>query len=214
MLKKQLHNFMCQQGARSGMEPAVRAENEPERAEWLEASGLLELDLDRDPFVANITQLASYITNTPKCMVNFLGSDTQLCKGSHGFGLKDRLMTREVPTDISLCQYVLDNPTEQLVLSDKAVDPHLNALTRFPMAPKFEFYVGTPMISSTGFTIGTLCIFDDKKNSIDHRQSESLRLLADQTVLYVENRNAETRADDPEAQAAAEAAAQEAMRAR
>ncbi|MBT6441137.1 MAG: GAF domain-containing protein, partial [Alphaproteobacteria bacterium] len=187
MLKKQLQNFMRQQGRKAGMQPVQRAANETERVAWLENSGLMDIDLDNDPFISNITQLAAYISSCPKCMVNFLGSDTQRSKGSHGFGMKDRLMTKEVPVDISLCQYVLENPTEQVIFKDKAVDPRLQALAKFPMAPQFEFYVGTPLISSSGYTMGTLCIFDGEKNDIDHRQTEILRLLADQTVLYVEN---------------------------
>ena len=214
MLKKQLQNFVRQQGRKAGIQPVQRAENEAERVAWLENSGLMEIDLDNDPFISNITQLAAYISSCPKCMVNFLGGEIQHCKASHGFGLKDRLMTKEVPVDISLCQYVLENPTETLILSDKAVNPHLHALSKFPMAPQFEFYVGTPLVSSSGYTIGTLCIFDSQKNSIDHRQTESLRLLADQTVLYVENRNKDIRSSEPAVMAEAAAAEKMALQPR
>ncbi len=42
------------------------------------------------------------------------------------------------------------------------------------------------MISSRGFSIGTLCVIDDKPKKIEHEQIEGLRLLADQVVNMLE----------------------------
>ena len=55
-----------------------------------------------------------------------------------------------------------------------------------PMAPDIQFYAGTPIITSKGFTVGTLCVLDTKPGNIHHDQLEGLRLLSDQVSNILE----------------------------
>ena len=55
-----------------------------------------------------------------------------------------------------------------------------------PLAPNIQFYVGTPIITTKGFTVGTLCVQDAKAGTIRHNILEGLRLLSDQVSNILE----------------------------
>lgn len=50
------------------------------------------------------------------------------------------------------------------------------------------FYAGAPLNTSDGFTIGALCVIDNKPNKLTEEQKQSLELLANQVVALLELR--------------------------
>ena len=50
-----------------------------------------------------------------------------------------------------------------------------------------RFYAGSPLITSKGYSIGTLCVIDSEPKKVNHDQIEALRILADQVVGMIEN---------------------------
>jgi PAS domain S-box-containing protein len=49
-----------------------------------------------------------------------------------------------------------------------------------------RFYAGAPLITSTGFHIGSLCVFDQKPHSFSNRQKEMLILISKQVMHLME----------------------------
>ena len=53
-------------------------------------------------------------------------------------------------------------------------------------APNIQFYAGTPIITSSGFTVGILCITEKVPGILNHSQKNGLRLLSDQITNIIE----------------------------
>ena len=94
-----------------------------------------------------------------------------------------------MPREITLCQYVLEKPHEQLIINDIDLDWRTKNIKRADL----KFYAGSPLITSRGYTIGTLCVMNGQPGSLEHRQAEGLRLLADQVVTFLESDSGEFR---------------------
>ena len=50
-----------------------------------------------------------------------------------------------------------------------------------------RFYAGSPLVTSKGYSIGTLCVLGTEPKKITHDQIEGLRILADLVVGSIEN---------------------------
>jgi len=96
-------------------------------------------------------------------------------------------MMEEMPREISICQFSLTNPSQPLVIENLMEDDRTKNFSNLPGAPNFNFYAGSPLISSRGFSIGTLCVLDPSPKSLAHKQVEGLRLLSDQVAGMLEN---------------------------
>ena len=91
------------------------------------------------------------------------------------------------PRDLSICQFSLSNPHQPLVIENLLEDERTRNKYLHPESSSLRFYTGAPLMSSRGFSLGTLCVVDDKPRSVKHSQIEGLRLLADQIVYLIEN---------------------------
>jgi GAF domain-containing protein len=99
-------------------------------------------------------------------------------------------MGKDIPRSASICQYVLELPREQLISNNIREDSRNKHFHKMPMAPNIQFYTGTPIITTRGYTVGTLCVIDKIPGSINHEQKEGLRLLSDQlSNLFVQQLN-------------------------
>ena len=185
-LKDRFHNLIAQQGLKAGLQPVTNLAGEVDRLDEIERLDLEDKDVSNDRHLNNVTELACYLTNRPQCTINLLTDRSQLSKNNHGFSMPERIMLKEIPRDITICQYVLENSKEQLVIENVKEHEKTENFHRMPMAPNIQFYTGTPIITTKGFTVGTLCVMDTKPGSIDHNQLEGLRLLSDQVSNILE----------------------------
>jgi adenylate cyclase len=95
-------------------------------------------------------------------------------------------MTKETPRQLAICSHVLNNNSKPLVISDVSIDERTKHA--YALAPGFpRFYAGSPIISKSGFTLGTFCVFDDKPKTLEHSKIEALRMLADQFMNIYES---------------------------
>ena len=185
-LKDRFHNLIAQQGLKAGIQPVTNLAGEVDRLDEIKRLDLEDKDVSNDRHLNNVTELACYLTNRPQCTINLLTDRSQLSKNNHGFSMPERIMLKEIPRDITICQYVLENSKEQLVIENVKEHEKTENFHKMPMAPNIQFYTGTPIITTKGFTVGTLCVMDTKPGSIDHNQLEGLRLLSDQVSNILE----------------------------
>ncbi len=186
-IKNQIFKFAKSQGVKAGIVPVKTPENEMSRVEEVKRLGILNKDLSRDKRFNNITQVAAYLTDCPKSSINILDDKFQITKGNYGFNVLQSTLFEQAPRDITLCQYILETPKEQLIINDIDLDDRTKNMKNMVIAPELRFYAGSPLITSRGFTIGTLCVMDKTPGSLEHHQAEGLRLLADQVISFCEN---------------------------
>jgi class 3 adenylate cyclase len=172
----------------AGIVPANNPANEDLRMKELKRLGMLEKDLEKDRRYSSLTEVVTYLTGCKHCFINILGSTIQRCKVAYGFSEEERKsIPWDMPRDISICQFSLNTPHQPLIIEDLLEDERTKQIVSLPDFPPMRFYAGAPLISSQGFSMGTLCVMDGVSKSLKHNQIEGLRLLADQIVSLIES---------------------------
>ena len=185
-LKDQFHDLIKKQGLKAGYKPVANLAGENDRINEIKRLKLEDKDVSNDRQLNNVTELACYLTERPQCTINLLTDKSQLSKNNHGFSIPEQILVKEIPRDISICQYVLEQPRDQLVIENVKEHKKTQNFHKMALAPDIQFYAGTPVITSKGFTVGTLCVMDSKPGSLAHSQREGLRLLSDQVSTILE----------------------------
>ena len=185
-LKDRFHNLVKNQGLKAGYIPVAILAGENDRIDEIKRLELEDKDVSNDRQLNNITELACYLTDRPQCTINLLTDKSQFSKNNHGFSIPEQILVKEIPRDISICQYVLEHPRDQLVIENVKENQKTQNFHKMALAPDIQFYAGTPIITSKGFTVGTLCVMDSKPGSLAHSQREGLRLLSDQVSNILE----------------------------
>ena len=184
--KNRINKLIEQQGLKAGIKPARNLPGEADRLEEIKRLKLEDKEVSNDRHLNNVTELACYLTDRPQCTINLLTESSQLSKNNHGFSVPERIIGKKIPRDVSICQYVLEVPKKQLVIENVKEHEKTKNFHKMPMAPNIQFYAGTPIITTKGFTVGTLCVLDTKAGTIGHNQLEGLRLLSDQVSNILE----------------------------
>ena len=108
--KDQYLQLLRKQGAKAGIVPVKNPDNERERLAEVKRLGIMELDLNGERRYNSMTQVATYLTGCNQSAINILGSTVQQCKANFGFNMLESTIQKEIPREISICQFSLDNP--------------------------------------------------------------------------------------------------------
>lgn len=136
-------------------------------------------ELSMEP-LKNLVQLAAKLCGTPYGVINVVTSDEQQQVAAVGF--EAAVCARED----SMCSKVfLSGKTT--VVQDASLDPRLasNPFVTGEIAA-VRFYASVPLETSSGFVLGSLCVFSDSAATPDQDQLEMLEILARQAVQLLE----------------------------
>ncbi len=164
----------------------------PDEAARLEAlHSFCALDTPDDPRLDHLVQLATRLLDCPIALVSLLDSDRQWFKAKVGID------TTETPRRLAFCAYaILDDAV--MIVEDAEQDPRFAQNPLVTGEPRIRFYAGAPLISETGFRLGTLCVIDQKPRRFSEAQISLLRELAQLAVdaLDLHRIVAQTRQDN------------------
>lgn len=141
--------------------------------------------LDTAPEAAfdDLTYLAAQICQTPIALISLIDCDRQWFKSKIG------LSVSQTHRDFAFCSHaILQN--QPLIVEDTLLDERFIDNPLVIGAPQIRFYAGAPLITPTGFRLGTLCIIDRVPRQITLAQIESLQALSRQVVSQLELRQA------------------------
>jgi PAS domain S-box-containing protein len=129
----------------------------------------------------DLAELASAICKTPIALIGFIDDNRHWFKAHKGTELT------ESEKSISFCAHAIASPKEIMVVEDATQD------IRFKENPvvtgmNLTFYAGVPLVSSDGFALGTLCVFDQQARSLLPEQEKALRILGRQVMDKLELR--------------------------
>ena len=167
--------------------PLALVSDEQERLEALRSYNII--DTDPEPVFNDLAQLAAYVCGTPMAVVSLLDDERQWLKARVGIDL------REVPREQTFCQYAL-RANDVFEIPDTLADARYASNPMVTGAPHIRFYVGTPLLTPEGYSLGTLCAFDTMPRSLSTDQREALRLLARQVMAHLELRRTRLLLDD------------------
>lgn len=153
------------------------ADDESLRRRALQA--LREPDECRDEVLGKFARLASQVLGIPGCFVSVLDERDQYIRAARNFTLKQT--TREE----SLCRYVVDDDSP-MVIPDTWLDARFVTHRFVTGSPWIRFYAGVPLKNREGIVFGTLCVTDVEPHPFGAEQLETLRLLANLVISFLE----------------------------
>jgi diguanylate cyclase len=157
------------------MQIAPFPEDEDARLLELRSFGILD-SLD-DPDFNNITELARRIAGTEIGIISLVDQDRQWFKSCVGVDLAQQ----QTPRSISFCSHTILQ-RQPLIIADAASDPRFADNPLVTAEPHLRFYAGFPLITVSGFALGSLCAISRTPHQLDAGQVDSLRRLAELTV--------------------------------
>lgn len=159
------------------------SQNERVRMAQEALNRLQVLDTPEEQAYDDITRLAADTCGTPMALISL--SDT------NRLWFKSRLsiQAREVPRENSFCAHALLSPNDLLVVQDTLADARFSAHPMVTGEPKIRFYAGAPLLTSQGHAIGAICVIDTVPRQLNAEQLKSLRYMAQQVIVMLENRS-------------------------
>jgi hypothetical protein len=154
---------------------------DPARLEALNQTGLL--DSPPDEAFDRLTRTAARLLDAPVALISLLDEDRQFFKSCVGLG-QPWSLRRETPLSHSFCQYALES-AEPLVIEDART----HALTRESLAVRdlhVVAYAGVPLTTSSGHTLGALCVIDHQERDWTAEQITTLGIVATAVVAEID----------------------------
>lgn len=158
-------------------------EDEEDRLALLYRTGLL--DTAPEPEYDRITRLVANILEVPMAAITLVDRDRQWFKSA--IGLKSRQTARSA----SFCSHAVALG-EVLSIADATADARFNDNPYVIGDPNIRFYLGVPLRTSSGASLGALCAIDSVTRQSSEREIAILTDLADLVVEQIELRLAVT----------------------
>jgi PAS domain S-box-containing protein len=151
----------------------------PDKKNGEEERRLAELDYldvvrpEPDHILQEIVDEVRRTFQTELCMVNLDLSDMQYFRAWSGKLPEELALARQDPLKRSMCKYVVGTAKPLCVPDFLATEEFKEQY--FCVNYGIRFYAGTPLVTSRGHTIGTLCLLDSSPK--DEFGEEQMRLL-------------------------------------
>ncbi|MEU7902590.1 GAF domain-containing sensor histidine kinase [Actinoplanes sp. NPDC049118] len=159
--------------------PAPLPSNEADRLAALYELHVLDTPAEKD--FDDIVRLAATVCGVPMSLISLIDVDRQWFKAKIGTELT------QTSRDLSFGAHaILGN--DLLVVPDTREDARFSGHPTVDRGDGVRFYAGAPLITSDGFAVGTLCVFDSVPRRLDTEQLQVLRALARQVTSQLEMR--------------------------
>ena len=153
---------------------------EEKRLKELRSYDILDSLTEKD--YEDITTLASIICEVPIALISLVDKDRQWFKSHHG------LNADETHRQHSFCSHAITNPDEAFIIPDSRLDDRFKNNPLVTGNPNIVFYAGIPLLSNSGYGLGTFCIIDVKPRKLTETQLNALNILANQVMNLLELR--------------------------
>ena len=141
------------------------------------------LDTSPEEAFDRLTALTALTFNTPVALVTLVDRDRSWFKSQVGFPID------EIPRDVGFCAHTIMNE-EIMVVPDAAQDVRFANDEAVTGPAAIRFYAGAPLVLSSGFRPGTLCMMDTRPRpkGLSEREAEILKSIAALVVREIECR--------------------------
>lgn len=133
------------------------------------------LNIDTDKEFREFVDMASAVCSTPIALITLIEEDIQWLKVKKGTDVE------QMPVKTSFCTHTILQD-DVMVVPDAREDERFADSPIVAGAPNVRFYAGTPLITSEGHRIGTLCVIDMEPHELDEKQQQMLKMLGRQAI--------------------------------
>lgn len=154
-------------------------ENEKERIAELKSLEILDSPTEQD--YDDVVKLASAICQTPISLVSLIDSQRQWFKAKVGID------TDQTHRDVAFCAHAIHD-NELMIVPNAIEDERFSDNPMVTSAPNIRFYAGMPLVTKSGYKIGTLCVIDSEPRELTEQQKFALKTLGKQVINMLELR--------------------------
>ncbi|HKH76126.1 MAG TPA: PAS domain-containing protein, partial [Rubrobacteraceae bacterium] len=137
-----------------------------------------------DPVLQEIVEEVRGIFDVDLCMVNLILSDVQYFRAWAGELPAELAEARQDARERSMCRYVVDTEAPLVVEDFLATEEFKEQY--FCVNYGIRFYAETPLVTSEGTTVGTLCLLSGRAREVGEEQMTLLRAYARAVVTRLE----------------------------
>ncbi len=160
----------------------VRAKNEAERLQTLKNFKIL--DTPPEDNLDDIVLLATKICGFPIGFISLTDENRQWLKSKIG------IIENEFPRSNTFCDYAIVEE-KTFIVENAMEDDRFKNNPMVSSGYQIRSYAGAPLISSSGFVLGVLCVVDQIPQKLSLDQIQSLEALSRQVVLNFERKKLE-----------------------
>jgi PAS domain S-box-containing protein len=143
------------------------------------------LDTAPEDAFDDLACLAMQICGTPIALVSLIDPHRQWFKAKVG------VTVCETSRDIAFCAHtILQHKIFEV--PDALADPRFATNPLVTQDPFIRFYAGTPLVTSEGHVLGTLCVIDRVPRQLTSDQRQALTILGRQVMILLELRLRQT----------------------
>jgi PAS domain S-box-containing protein len=150
--------------------------DEKQRLDNLKMYNILDSGVERE--FDDVTTLASQICQTPISVISLVDADRQWFKSTVG------LDAMQTDRNLAFCGHAILG-RDVFVVPDALKDERFADNPCVTEEPAIRFYAATPLISSEGYALGTLCVIDRVPRQLSHVQIQALTILGRQVVNLI-----------------------------
>jgi signal transduction histidine kinase len=170
--------------------------NEKGRMKSLKSFSILDTFSEKE--YDEITLLASIICDTPISLISLVDSDRQWFKSKIGLDIE------ETSREVSFCGHAILNNGKLFIVEDSRLDERFYDNPLVIGTPNVVFYAGAPLVTSEGFSLGALCVLDNKPKKLTATQKKAMQVLSNKVISLFELKKAnlllEKKSDELEVQ--------------
>ncbi|WP_409475632.1 diguanylate cyclase [Stenotrophomonas sp. Y-13] len=161
--------------------------NEAERLAALQRYRIL--DTPREQAFDDLVTIARAICGTSMGAVSLIDGERQWFKSLQGMD------GEQTPREEAFCAHAILRPADLTVVEDALQDARFRGNPSVTDDPFIRFYAGAPLLSSDGYALGTLCVFDTNPGQLADTQKQALQALSRQVSRLLEMRRLRRRID-------------------
>lgn len=143
--------------------------------------------------LGRVTDLASRHLDCSAASINVVGNHEQDFYACHGYAKE----WESTPREDAICTFTILDADSVMAVGDVRTDPRFAEIDTLADLG-IRAYIGADLTTSEGFTIGTLCAYDDEPREFTLDDEEYLRLLADVAMDLIEAYNEPEQVDTAE----------------
>ena len=138
-----------------------------------------QLDLNANKELNNLVSQISTICNTSMASLTLLDEHLQWIKCGSG------LLASQERVEDSFCKYLL-HTNNILVIPNALLDERFANIPLVTGLKHIRFYAGSPLITTSGYHLGALCVYDEHPHDLTREQRLMLTFISKQVMHMME----------------------------